>query len=88
MADPARLELSCHVFKLNAAVGLGSWVLRRRPDARVTGIARGSEQIARAWKDELEPELVTLVERVLAESPMASWWDAPRAGRERVLDAA
>lgn len=43
--------------------------------ARVRGIARGAETIARAWKDELAPEMVALVEKVLAGSPMERWWD-------------
>jgi hypothetical protein len=42
--------------------------------ARVQSIARGAEKIARAWRDELEPELVVLVERVLSGSPMEGWW--------------
>ncbi len=42
--------------------------------ARVRSISRGAEKIARAWKDELEPALVALVEKVLAGSPMERWW--------------
>lgn len=41
---------------------------------RVRSISRGAEKIARAWRDELEPEMVTLVEKVLAGSPMERWW--------------
>jgi hypothetical protein len=44
--------------------------------ARVRALSGDAEKIARAWKDELEPELVALVERVLDQSPMAGWWDA------------
>jgi hypothetical protein len=41
----------------------------------VTKIASGSRKIARAWKDELAPEVVEIVERVLADSPMTRWWE-------------
>ena len=41
---------------------------------RVRSISRGAEKIARAWKDELEPAMVALVEKVLAGSPMEAWW--------------
>jgi sulfotransferase family protein len=43
--------------------------------ARVSTIASGAEKIARAWKDELAPEMIALVEKVLAGSPMERWWD-------------
>ena len=43
--------------------------------ARVRAISGEAEKIARAWKDELEPELVALVERVLDGSSMAGWWN-------------
>ena len=41
---------------------------------RIGSIAGGAEKIARAWKDELEPELVALVEKVLHGSSMEHWW--------------
>lgn len=47
--------------------------------ARVGSIASGADTIARAWKDELEPSLVQLVERVLDGSSMATWWRAAEA---------
>ncbi len=43
--------------------------------AEVGRIASGSKKIARAWKDELEPSVVDVIERVLGDSPMRSWWD-------------
>jgi hypothetical protein len=42
---------------------------------RVRSISRGAEEIARAWKDELEPGMVALVEKVLSGSPMERWWN-------------
>jgi hypothetical protein len=42
--------------------------------ARVAALSRGAESIARAWRDELEPEHVATVERVLHGSPMETWW--------------
>lgn len=42
--------------------------------ARVRSISSGAETIARAWKDELEPAMVALVEKVLHGSPMETWW--------------
>jgi len=51
-------------------------------ERRVSGIARGAEKIARAWKDELEPELVTLVEKVLDGSAMQAWWPESEDKRE------
>ena len=42
--------------------------------ARVAALSRGAERIARAWRDELEPEHVATVERVLQGSPMEHWW--------------
>lgn len=48
---------------------------------RVRSIASGAERIARAWKDELEPSMVALVEKVLHGSPMAEWW-REEAGRD------
>ncbi len=47
--------------------------------ARVGSIASGADTIARAWKDELEPSLVQLVERVLDGSSIATWWRAAEA---------
>jgi len=44
--------------------------------SRVRAIGSGAERIARAWKDELEPGLVALVEKVLHGSPMEAWWSA------------
>jgi len=41
---------------------------------RVRSISRGAEKIARAWKDELEPRMVALVEKVMAGSSMERWW--------------
>lgn len=49
--------------------------------ARVAAISRGAETIARAWRDELEPEHVATVERVLRGSPMESWWSSPGGAR-------
>ncbi len=49
--------------------------------ARVRSIASGAEKIARAWKDELEPDLVALVEKVLHGSAMEHWW--PESGGTR-----
>jgi hypothetical protein len=49
---------------------------------RVRSMSRGAEKIARAWKDELEPRLVALVEKVLAGSSMERWWDADGGARE------
>lgn len=43
-------------------------------EARVRSIAHGAETIARAWKDELQPDMIALVEKVLGGSPMESWW--------------
>ena len=43
--------------------------------ARVRALSGDAEKIARAWKDELEPALVALVERVSDGSPMAAWWN-------------
>jgi hypothetical protein len=50
-------------------------------EARVRSIASGAERIARAWKDELEPALVELVEKVLETSPMATWWSETEVAR-------
>jgi hypothetical protein len=41
----------------------------------VARIASGSIKIARAWKDELAVEVVEMIERVLADSPMKHWWE-------------
>ncbi len=49
MADPERLAQSFHVFKLNAAVGVGAWALRRRPQARVLHIVRHPGGFAKSW---------------------------------------
>ena len=43
--------------------------------ARAGRLAQGADRIARAWKDELEPANVALVERVLEDSPMEGWWN-------------
>lgn len=50
--------------------------------ARVGAIASGADEIARAWKDQLEPELVTVVEKVLHGSRMADWWHDTGSARE------
>lgn len=42
---------------------------------RVRNLSGDAEKIARAWKDELEPDMVALVEKVLDGSPMGAWWD-------------
>jgi hypothetical protein len=42
--------------------------------ARVRALSRDAETIAHAWKDALAPELVALVEKVLAGSAMERWW--------------
>ena len=49
MVDATRLERSLHVFKLNAAVGLGAWALAARPDARVLHIVRHPGGFAKSW---------------------------------------
>lgn len=49
MTTPARLERAFHVFKLNAAVGVAEWALRRRPDARVLHIVRHPGGFVRSW---------------------------------------
>ena len=46
--------------------------------ARIAAIGDGSAQIAQAWKDDLEPEVVAAVERVLDGSRMAGWWPSGR----------
>jgi hypothetical protein len=65
-SDPVQVTRDAYAFS-----GL-EWT----PDieARVRSIARGAERIARAWKDELPPDRVALVEKVLDGSPMAAWW--------------
>lgn len=50
--------------------------------ARVRAIATGAETIARAWKDELEPGMVALVEKVLHGSAMEAWWQEPGSARD------
>jgi len=50
-------------------------------ERRVAAMAEGAEEIARAWKDELEPEMATLVEKVLDGSPMAAWWPDEEVAR-------
>ncbi len=42
---------------------------------RVTKISSGSKKIAAAWKDELDASVVGVVERVLDDSPLATWWE-------------
>jgi hypothetical protein len=49
MVDTARLERAVHVFKLNAAAGLGAWALGARPDARVLHIVRHPGGFAKSW---------------------------------------
>jgi hypothetical protein len=48
---------------------------------RVRALSSGAERIARAWKDELEPCMVALVEKVLAGSAMERWWDEDGGAR-------
>jgi len=65
--EPLRVTREVYEFcglTWNEAIGAG-----------VASIARGSERIASAWKDELEPQMVQLVEKVLDDGPMASWWE-------------
>ena len=45
---------------------------------RVREISRGSKAIAAAWKDELEPDVVETIERVLAGSVLETWWEERR----------
>jgi hypothetical protein len=45
-----------------------------RIEALVREKSRPSKGIATAWKDELEPDVVASVERVLDGSPMTAWW--------------
>jgi hypothetical protein len=49
MVHAAALERSFHVFKLNAAVGLGAWAMRERADLRVLHIVRHPGGFARSW---------------------------------------
>lgn len=49
--------------------------------ASVRSISRGAEKIARAWKDELEPDKVALVEKVLYGSSMERWWSETGGAR-------
>ena len=42
--------------------------------ARVRSISRDAQKIARAWKDELDPKMVALVQKVLEGSPLQDWW--------------
>jgi hypothetical protein len=50
-------------------------------EERVLALSRGGEKIARAWKTELEPDHVAIVERVLHGSPMESWWAGTEVAR-------
>ena len=43
--------------------------------SRVTSISSKSRKIAAAWKDELDVDVVAIIERVLADSPLAAWWE-------------
>jgi hypothetical protein len=49
MIDPLRLERSLHVFKLNAAVGLGTWALRHRREMRLIQIVRHPAGFLKSW---------------------------------------
>ncbi|NOT31264.1 MAG: hypothetical protein HOP15_12525 [Planctomycetes bacterium] len=49
MVKAEQLERSLHVFKLNAAVGLGAWALAARPEARVLHIVRHPGGFAKSW---------------------------------------
>ena len=44
-------------------------------EERVEKVGRGSGRIARAWRDELDSEIVAMVERVTDGSPTLRWWD-------------
>jgi hypothetical protein len=43
-------------------------------ERRVRAIGHGAEDIAHAWKAELDPALIAIVEKVLDGSPLAGWW--------------
>src|SRR5262245_48129238 len=49
MVDHERLARSFHLFKLNAAPGVGSWTLGARPGARVIQIVRHPGGFAKSW---------------------------------------
>src|SRR5262245_19597469 len=49
MVDPDALARSFHVFKLNAAIGVGTWALGARPAARVLHIVRHPGGFAKSW---------------------------------------
>jgi hypothetical protein len=49
---------------------------------RVAGTAAESKSIAKAWRDRLSAEDVALIERILDDSPLNSWWDAPAGAAE------
>lgn len=49
MVAPERLERAYHVFKLNAACGLTSWMLDYRPQAHAIQIVRHPGGFVRSW---------------------------------------
>ena len=49
MTSDSRLERSFHVFKLNAAVGLATWMLAHRPKARGIHIVRHPGGFVKSW---------------------------------------
>ena len=49
MVAPEKLERAYHVFKLNAACGLTSWMLDQRPQARAIQIVRHPGGFVRSW---------------------------------------
>lgn len=50
MVDHERLAGSLHVFKLNAAVGVGAWALEQRPSVRVLQIVRHPGGFLKSWE--------------------------------------
>ena len=49
MTSEARLRQAFHVFKLNAACGLGTWVLQHRPLGRAFHIVRHPGGFTKSW---------------------------------------
>jgi hypothetical protein len=50
LSSSARLERAFHVFKLNAAVGLATFLFRRRPAAKAIHIVRHPGGFTRSWQ--------------------------------------
>jgi len=80
MTTAARLGEAFHVFKLNAAVGLASWVFENRPEAKAIHIVRHPGGFTKSW---------------LARWVEGAWNRAPdvkarneRLARERLLELA